>query len=138
MCADLVPDGCFVNPLIGDGFCNGGPFMSEACGNDGRDCNAFVKEFPNCPTNVLVASNEFSSKPSIIIGDGVDNDNAKIINSYTIICDSTVYMPEACGCEDGDCYFCVNQIPSGTENFVGDGFCNCGAFSSIASPWFLP
>ena len=40
-CAELVPDG-FDNPLVGDGFCNGGPFMTEACGNDGGDCDKCV------------------------------------------------------------------------------------------------
>jgi hypothetical protein len=33
----LIPEG-INNPLIGNGFCNGGLFMTDACQNDGGDC----------------------------------------------------------------------------------------------------
>ena len=36
-CDELIPEG-INNPLIANGFCNGGLFMTDACQNDGGDC----------------------------------------------------------------------------------------------------
>ena len=116
-CAQIIPNGTAGEKLIGNGICNGGVYMTDACSYDGGDCVAFNLNYPDCPIEELAESVHVTK--SVIIGDGV--------------CDSGVYMTEECGYEGNDCNECVNDIPAGTEALIGNGVCNGGVYMSEAA-----
>jgi hypothetical protein len=73
-CFNIIPNG--TEDLVGDGFCNGGVYMSEpACNMDGGDCSECANLIPN-GTEALV-------------GDG--------------FCNGGNFMTDACGNDGGDC-----------------------------------
>jgi hypothetical protein len=116
-CAQIILNGTAGEKLIGNGICNGGVYMTDACSYDGGDCVAFNLNYPDCPIEELAESVHVTK--SVIIGDGV--------------CDSGVYMTEECGYEGNDCNECVNDIPAGTEALIGNGVCNGGVYMSEAA-----
>ncbi len=71
---------------FGDGQCNGGQMNTELCHNDDGDCDAFVRDFPNCPLDEIA---EMKGSSEIILGDG--------------ICEGGLYANDECGLEFRDC-----------------------------------
>jgi hypothetical protein len=66
VCANIIPNG--TEALVGDGFCNGGNFMTNACGNDGGDC-----DIGSC--SAIPASNDADmSTLAIVLAADVNND----------------------------------------------------------------
>jgi Leucine-rich repeat (LRR) protein len=98
-CGELIPEG-INNPLIGNGFCNGGLFMTDACQNDGGDCGddscrkppeglysttsiAIADVNGDGWQDILVGRNSFDDEPhQVLIGNGDGTFQDTIVNLY--------------------------------------------------------
>ena len=73
----------------GNDRCDGGPYNTKECGFDGKDCDKFNSEYPNC--NV--------TNPSWV-GDGICDGDIKIMNGTSEVRE---YHNEECLYDGGDC-----------------------------------
>lgn len=101
--------------LLGNNFCNGGPYDTAECGWDGEDCAAkldFRTENPGC----------IVERPELL-GDGICHGE---------------YNTEKCAYDAGDCLEFNAKYPDcnvAYPSLIGNGWCSYGDYDTEECGW---
>lgn len=114
---------------LGDGFCDGGAYNTQACGFDNGDClqcNEEVSDFTKVGDGFCDGGEYYIEACNFDASDCNDcAANGKLLIGNGI-CDGKDYMTPECSNDGGDCDQCLVS----DNSKVGDGFCNSIEFNS--------